>query len=158
MIGLLEKLIGKDVLEIGCGNGVFAKEISAHFQLNCIYGIDICADAINSACGSGIIGKCINVDAEDFPFEDNYFDTLICGDVIEHLIIPDHLLEEIHRVLKAEGYLLITTPNLVSCYNRLLLLFGHQPFLPISASDIQSMVLLSVFFHTIIYIYIHCVA
>lgn len=128
LIGILESFIGKQVLEIGCGNGGFAQKVSSHFHLERIYGIDISADAINAACGRGIIASRVNLDLEDLPFEEVSFDTVICGDVIEHLISPDHLLEEIHRVLKAQGHLLITTPNLASWYNRLLLLFGHQPF------------------------------
>lgn len=47
--------------------------------------------------------------------------------MIEHLINPDHLIEEIYRVLKVDGHLVITTPNLASWYNRLLLLCGYQP-------------------------------
>lgn len=128
LINILEKFIGKEILEIGCGNGVFAKKILSRFHLGRIYGIDISSDAINSACNYGIIGKCVNVDAQDLPFEDNYFNTVICGDLIEHLISPDHLLEEAYRILKAGGYILITTPNLASWYNRLLLLFGQQPY------------------------------
>jgi len=128
LINLLEGRIGKQVLEIGCGNGPFAGKVSSHFHLDRIYGVDISADAIKSACGAGIIGACVNLDLEDLAFKDASFDTVICGDVIEHLISPDHLLEEIHRVLKPEGHLLITTPNLASWYNRLLLLFGHQPY------------------------------
>ena len=46
--------------------------------------------------------KCyqLDVDEEDFPFGDNYFDAIFCGDIIEHLYDPDHLLSEMYRVLR----------------------------------------------------------
>jgi SAM-dependent methyltransferase len=63
------------------------------------------------------------------PFEDHRFDFIYCGDVIEHIYSPDHLLEEIARLLRPGGYALLTTPNLASWRNRLVLLLGWQPFM-----------------------------
>jgi len=37
-------------------------------------------------------------------------------------------LKEAFRVLKTDGYLVITTPNLAAWFNRLIFLFGYQPF------------------------------
>lgn len=47
--------------------------------------------------------------------------------MIEHLYNPDILLAEIHRVLKPGGTLVLSTPNLASWVNRILLLFGRFP-------------------------------
>lgn len=127
ILSLLNGIIGDKTLEVGCGNGMFARKAALKFNLKNIYGIDLSPVAINSACENGIIGTALNIDKEDFPYQDNFFDTIICGEVIEHLLNPDHLLKEIYRVLKIGGYVLITTPNLASWYNRLLLLFGYQP-------------------------------
>lgn len=127
LLSCLGNVAGDEVLEIGCGNGVFAKKVVAKFQLKKIYGIDISEEAIKSACENGVNGTCLNLDRNNLPYQDNCFDTVICGEVIEHLVDPDHLLEEVYRVLKVNGHLLITTPNLASWYNRLLLLFGYQP-------------------------------
>ena len=51
------------------------------------------------------------------------------AEVIEHLYNPDHALSEAYRVLRADGYLLLTTPNLAWWINRLMLLIGYQPYL-----------------------------
>jgi len=128
LLSCLDGIIGKDVLEIACGSGDFAKKVIDRFGLGKIYGVDISEQAIKLAGEKGVKGACLNLDNDNLSYQDIFFDTVICGEVIEHLVDPDHLLEEIYRVLKTDGYLLITTPNLASWYNRLLLLFGYQPF------------------------------
>jgi SAM-dependent methyltransferase len=62
------------------------------------------------------------------PFENEFFDAVFAGEVIEHLFDPDHFLDEVYRVLKHKGILVLTTPNLASLHNRIALLLGYQPF------------------------------
>lgn len=68
------------------------------------------------------------MDALDLPFANDVFDVVFCGETIEHLIDPDHLLDEMHRVLKPGGLLILTTPNIANWYDRLMLLAGYQPY------------------------------
>ena len=49
------------------------------------------------------------------------------SEVIEHLVDPDSVLEEVRRVLRPGGTLLLSTPNLAAWYNRGLLALGVQP-------------------------------
>jgi len=42
----------------------------------------------------------------------NRFDLVFAGELIEHLYDTDYFFEEANKVLKAGGYLIITTPNL----------------------------------------------
>lgn len=59
-----------------------------------------------------------NIERERFPFEDDSFGSVVFTEVLEHLRInPIWTLEEINRVLKPDGRLLLTTPNLLSIYN-----------------------------------------
>ncbi len=67
------------------------------------------------------------------PFENNYFDAIFAGEIIEHLFDPDHFLAEVSRILKKEGIFVLSTPNLAAIHNRIGLLFGFQPF-PIGVS------------------------
>lgn len=63
------------------------------------------------------IKKC-NIETDRFPFGDNEFSGVIFTEVLEHLRInPIWTLKEIRRVLKPDGKLLLTTPNLTSIYN-----------------------------------------
>jgi len=49
-------------------------------------------------------------DGKTIPFEDNYFDTMLCTEVLEHVFNIEELLSEFQRVLKPNGTALITTP------------------------------------------------
>ena len=61
------------------------------------------------------------------PYEDGYFDVVLSGEIIEHLVDTDYYLEEVARVLKDKGVLVISTPNLVNLENRLRMLIGKYP-------------------------------
>lgn len=49
-------------------------------------------------------------DGRSFPFPDRCFDGVICNQVLEHVFDPERFLDEIARVLKPEGILLLTVP------------------------------------------------
>ena len=50
-----------------------------------------------------------NVDVHDLPFADSTFDYVICDQVIEHVRNPFVAVEEMHRVLKSGGWLILAT-------------------------------------------------
>jgi len=52
----------------------------------------------------------ILADAYRLPFGDGAFDVVLCAEVIEHMHTPALAIEEMHRVLKHGGKLLLTTP------------------------------------------------
>lgn len=55
---------------------------------------------------------CFDAETERFPFDDDTFDLVIWSEVIEHLTQdPVHTLQEVHRVLKPGGCVVISTPN-----------------------------------------------
>jgi SAM-dependent methyltransferase len=56
----------------------------------------------------------INLNKENLPFRDNSFDSIIAGEVMEHVENPSFLLREINRVLENNGKLIISTPH--GCY------------------------------------------
>ena len=69
----------------------------------------------------------ILANAEELPFEDNYFDLVFIREVIEHLVRPDRFINETNRVLKKGGKIVLSTPNFNSWHVRLLILFGYAP-------------------------------
>jgi len=56
-----------------------------------------------------------------------HFDIVIASEVFEHMTNPSHLIKVAHDILKPNGVLLVTTPNLAWVRNRVLLLFGRSP-------------------------------
>lgn len=61
------------------------------------------------------------------PLADASADAVLFSEVVEHLVDPDAALDELRRVLRPGGHLLLSTPNLAAWYNRALLLAGVQP-------------------------------
>ena len=60
--------------------------------------------------------KNFNVETDPFPYPDGYFHTVLCCELLEHLIRdPMHMLWECNRVIENDGYLLVSTPNISSC-------------------------------------------
>jgi len=124
------KLIGKDkkVLDIACYDGFIAKKIKD--QGNKVVGIEISKKAVKLCRRRGI--KCIEQDIEKrLPFKKNSFDVVHAGEIIEHVFDTDKLLQEIKRVLKPKGFLILTTPNLGALTRRIKLLFGKNPLIEI---------------------------
>lgn len=60
------------------------------------------------------------------PFDDGSFDLVLCTEVIEHLNNPQNLIDELHRVTKSGGHLVLTTPNVHSVMQKLRYLFSDQ--------------------------------
>jgi len=115
-------------LDIGCGDGSFMDAVKRDLGAGDVYGCDISSEAINAAEHRNA-GKCYEVDIDKgpLPFQDGFFDLVMCGEIIEHLYDPEHLLEELYRVSSDKGVIFLTTPNLGSWFNRLSVLCGYMP-------------------------------
>jgi len=71
-----------------------------------------------------------NLEADPFPFEDGSFDLVLCCEVIEHMSVdPMFMISEINRILKDNGMLILTTPNIASARSIRAVLNGYAPYL-----------------------------
>ncbi|MEE9323353.1 MAG: class I SAM-dependent methyltransferase [Candidatus Aenigmarchaeota archaeon] len=126
VLNLLEKHENGKVLDVGCGDGLISSLIATATGAK-VYGVDISSEAVSKARKRGIIAKVMNVDKQGFPFEKESFDAVFCGDLLEHLYDTEKLLENVRQILKPNGYLIISVPNIASWYNRGFLLIGFMP-------------------------------
>ena len=115
-------------MDIGCGDGNFTVLMAKSLRAKEVYGVDISEKGVEMAKRKGVKAFKVDVDEENLPFNDNYFDVVTALEVIEHLFDPDHFLEEVYRVLKPNCIFVLSTPNLASIHNRIALLLGYQPF------------------------------
>ncbi len=114
MSEILSKKGGR-YLDIGCGTGNFIAEILFRNEAATVVGIDFSPAMIKRAQE-----KVSNFKTEtelliaDFneglPFENSFFDHVICSNVLYTAKKPLNLLEELFRVTKEEGRLILTTP------------------------------------------------
>lgn len=65
--------------------------------------------------------------SEKFPYESHFFDFVFAGEVIEHIVDTRQFLNEIGRILKPGGILILTTPNLARIDDRIKFIFGIAP-------------------------------
>lgn len=97
----------KKILDVGSASGWFLNEVSHRFPDSKCVGIDVYRDAIRYG---KIKYKNLNLlyaDAHKLPFNNNTFDVVICCEVLEHVISAGRVLEEIRRVLKEDGVVII---------------------------------------------------
>jgi SAM-dependent methyltransferase len=69
-----------------------------------------------------------DAEVDTFPYPANHFQTVLCCELLEHLQRdPMQMMREIHRVLKPDGVLVLTTPNVASIRAVYTILDGHNP-------------------------------
>lgn len=105
-------LVDPTILEVGCGAGHVLREISNKISTKNLIGVDILEDWLNQAKEKlGNKAKLIKGFAEELPFDDNSIDYIICSEVLEHVIDPIVILNEIKRTVKKDGLIVISIPN-----------------------------------------------
>jgi len=106
---------GERVLEVGCGGGSWAYE-AAQFvgSKGCVCATDISDAQIAAAkecCADCSCVNCRVADLTDLPFDEGSFDVAFCSQVMEYVPSLDESLQEIHRVLRPGGRLIILDTN-----------------------------------------------
>jgi SAM-dependent methyltransferase len=108
-------------VDIGCGDGLdiflIRQLLKSHFP-KCEYlGFDgspvnyqICNLRKDHFSADDVHFKLLNL-TQKLPLDDNSVEFAYCSEVIEHISEPEKFLNEIHRILKPKGFLILTTPN-----------------------------------------------
>lgn len=97
---LSPSLSGK-LLDVGCGT----KPYQDFFDVSEYVGLDIEREGSQErSCADYLYN------GDEFPFQDDKFNSVLCNQVLEHVFNPANFLSEIYRVMKPEGKLLLTVP------------------------------------------------
>jgi SAM-dependent methyltransferase len=115
------------ILDLGCGDGTAAALAVQRNPGHQVIGLDWSAGSLGRARRLGLTVVRAGVDTPGLPFAPASADVVIMSELIEHLVDTDAALDEISRVLKPGGSLLLSTPNLAAWYNRGLVALGVQP-------------------------------
>jgi SAM-dependent methyltransferase len=126
LLRTLLKIKIEKIIEFGVGYGTFAEKVMNLFKSSIYVGVEI-NEEVKLKIPKMIDLLILDLNNGRIPYPDEYFDLGIACEIIEHLANPDNLLSEASRVIKKGGYFLISTPNLASWLNRILLMLGLVP-------------------------------
>jgi len=129
---LLEKVLargsGLAVLDLGFGAGLFAQRIRPACRY--LAGIELDPDAAREGSrffDQAFVGDVLH--GISGPFRER-FDVVVAGDVLEHMPRPEELLTALKPLLKPDGVLLVSLPNVANVTVRFGLLFGRFAYAP----------------------------
>lgn len=118
LIDIFKKINTKEefyVLELGCNTAINLKTIQDLYPKAYYFGVDISLDAIKEA--RKLLPKasfwCADIETKPNLFERELFDFILLPDILEHLTKPDETLEYIKHILKPDGYIITSIPNLM---------------------------------------------
>jgi len=101
-------LVGKRVLDVGCGKGRFARILHERYPGAETWGLDISEEMLKFV-PPGIHTRAGSMTM--LPFEDGYFDAAYATESLEHAVEIDTAVREICRVVKPGGRIVIIDKN-----------------------------------------------
>lgn len=111
---------GAVLLDLGCGGGLLAPHVSGYRHV----GVDVSASALAVAASHGV--EPVLADAADLPFDDESFDVVAAGEILEHVTDLDRTVAEATRVLRPGGTLVCDTINATRFARLLLVTIGER--------------------------------
>ncbi|MFC1576598.1 class I SAM-dependent methyltransferase [Candidatus Omnitrophota bacterium] len=116
----------KHVLDIGCGLGLTGKAIKKSRKDKVeVIGVEMESEIARQAEGSLDMVIVGNIETLKLPFEKGYFDCIIYGDLLEHLVDPWGLLAKHKDFLKEGGTVIARIPN-IAHYRTIKMLFRKE--------------------------------
>ena len=110
----LDLVEGESVLDIGCHAGAYSHYLACKGHK--VVAADVDEDVLKIARRkySHPDLQFVRTDGEKLDFEDGSFDSVLLLEVLEHCRHPRGLVQEIHRVLRPGGFLILSVPNAAS--------------------------------------------
>ncbi len=98
------------ILDVGCGCGASMGYVRGQFPAAKTYGIEQIPQIAQLAARMGEV-LCGDVEKAALPWEDEYFDYIFMGDILEHLKEPERVLKRLRRNLKKDGHIIVSILN-----------------------------------------------
>lgn len=114
---------GAKILDIGCYTARLLDFLPKDKHIE-YWGVDFDEKALEIAKQKGAKVQFAKFDTEPLLFQDQ-FDMIVAGEVLEHLINPSKILEQMQQLIKSDGVVLISLPNECTIYHRIMCLFGR---------------------------------
>ncbi len=122
-----QQLVGRDqeVLDISCGEGFFAAEIGK--QGNRVTGVDVLPEVSERAALCDYFSADLNQGLDDVipRLNGKRFDRVLLLDILEHLDDPELILRQCHHLVREDGQVIVSVPNVANLSVRLMLLLGN---------------------------------
>jgi 2-polyprenyl-3-methyl-5-hydroxy-6-metoxy-1,4-benzoquinol methylase len=104
------------ILDVGCGAGYFGEFLKLNGHASDLIGIEIDTVAAHDASTRLDYVLCANLNETTIvevlkDYERQYFDYIVCADVLEHLIDPWEALSQLVTFLKPNGRIILSLPN-----------------------------------------------
>lgn len=117
-----------EIIEIGARNCEMLEFIRNNVEgIEKAIAVDISEESLVNCSDIGFETLRADLNTDSLPYKKDTFDIAIATEIIEHLHHPYRIIGELRRVLKENGRLLVTVPNVARLRNRIGLLFGKDP-------------------------------
>jgi 2-polyprenyl-3-methyl-5-hydroxy-6-metoxy-1,4-benzoquinol methylase len=124
------------ILEIGCSAGKTGETLKQTGKALEVVGVDLSPAAVAVAAERLDRAICCNIEETGLPYPAEYFDYILCGDVLEHLQDPWTALKKLSQYLKADHFLIASIPNIRNWrVLRDLILHGRWEYVPAGILD-----------------------
>jgi ubiquinone/menaquinone biosynthesis C-methylase UbiE len=133
ILDVVEPRVHGRLLDCGCGDGEFTVQVACRARVAEAYGIDCAYDRIEDATDRGVIVTKSDLNAP-LPYKSCFFNIVHADQIIEHLINVDLFLKEVKRVLRPDGYAILSINNLASWHSRFSLALGMEA-VPVPVSN-----------------------
>jgi SAM-dependent methyltransferase len=129
LVELVSSIQPREILaDVGCFTGIGTQLYQDIDGVNEVHGFDASENALSRAEKRQIVVHRWMAGEEDCPMNDNGFDVTVAADIIEHLINTQYFIQQLIRITRPKGYIIISTPNLVYWHSRARLLLGKPPW------------------------------
>jgi SAM-dependent methyltransferase len=126
-LACLEGLEASIILDCGCHAGRNTTKIAERLFPETVIGLEYGSEFIIKARERGIEVTQTDLNVP-IPLQSASIDVITAFDVLEHLTETWLFVQELYRVVKPGGYVIIDSPNLASWHNIFALVLGVQPF------------------------------